>query len=146
MRRTAISFGQRAKRRSGVTSSDSSSSRTVQSPVRWMSSVTGLGNSMPVASSKASQAAGANRPTKTIAFSGEKRPLRSFQGALSLIIAAKGSGADARRTLYYAPERRFVSTPRKRASRPLPEPQLTPSLRCRLVDEVVYWNNSFLSG
>jgi hypothetical protein len=24
--------------------------------------------------------------------------------------------------------------------------QLTPSLRCRLVDDVVYWNVSFLSG
>ena len=26
------------------------------------------------------------------------------------------------------------------------KPQLTPSLRCRLVDEVVYWKVSFLSG
>jgi hypothetical protein len=31
---------------------------------------------------------------------------------------------------------------RRRASLP----QLTPSLRCKLVEEVVYWNSSFLSG
>src|SRR5271166_2410628 len=34
---------------------------------------------------------------------------------------------------------------RARPGRPAP-PQLTPSLRCRLVDEVVYWKVSFLSG
>ena len=35
---------------------------------------------------------------------------------------------------------------RRRLTRALRPPQLTPSLRCRLVDEVVYWNSSFLSG
>jgi hypothetical protein len=31
-------------------------------------------------------------------------------------------------------------------TRPLTEPHATPSFFCRLVDEVVYWNVSFLSG
>ena len=36
---------------------------------------------------------------------------------------------------------------RRAAERPpLDLAQLTPSLRCRLVDDVVYWNVSFLSG
>ena len=99
---------------------------------------------MPVASSKASHAAGANRPAKTIAFNGEKRPLRSFQGALSFIVTGQDSGADARRA-YHTRRRADLFHPREDGEPPRPA-QLTPSLRCRLVDDVVYWNNSFLSG
>jgi len=48
MRRTAISFGHWASLRNGVISSDSSSNRTAQSPVRWIISVTGFGCSAPI--------------------------------------------------------------------------------------------------
>jgi hypothetical protein len=47
-----------------------------------------------------------------------------------------------------SPRRMAASTsPAKNSNRGIRSPpQLTPSLRCKLVDEVVYWNTSFLSG
>src|SRR3954470_10476845 len=67
-------------RLSGVMASVAISSRTVQSPVRWMASVTGFGPRPCVANRNAIHSPGASTSTKVASFRGDKRPARSCQG------------------------------------------------------------------
>src|SRR5574340_950473 len=99
---------------SGVIRSVRVRKRIVHWPVRWIISVTTLGSRAPVNARQAIQRAGTKSPANTAALSGENRPLRSLQGALSFLMTMNPTLESRRfkpRHEYYEQEPADVSAP-----------------------------------